>query len=132
MNNMRFKIGFLYGFLVWLIPFVISFLIYPLKIQNNPLFETIMSIVLVITGSIFLLLYIKDNLDIKKLELFELGFLFFIISIILDSFLFLGGPMKMSFYNYMLNIGLTYLIYPILAIFYTNLIKIKNLSFKNE
>lgn len=129
---MRFKIGFLYGFLVWLIPFVISFLIYPLKIQNNPLFETIMSIVLVITGSIFLLLYIKDNLDIKKLELFELGFLFFIISIILDSFLFLGGPMKMSFYNYMLNIGLTYLIYPILAIFYTNLIKIKNLSFKNE
>lgn len=132
MNNMRFKIGFLYGFLVWLIPFVISFLIYPLKIQNNPLFETIMSIVLVITGSIFLLLYIKDNLDIKKLELFELGFLFFIISIILDSFLFLGGPMKMSFYNYMLDIGLTYLIYPILAIFYTNLIKIKNLSFKNE
>ncbi|WP_042702380.1 hypothetical protein [Methanobrevibacter arboriphilus] len=129
---MRFKIGFLYGFLVWLIPFVISFLIYPLKIQNNPLFETIMSIVLVITGSIFLLLYIKDNLDIKKLELFELGFLFFIISIILDSFLFLGGPMKMSFYNYMLDIGLTYLIYPILAIFYTNLIKIKNLSFKNE
>lgn len=129
---MRFKIGFLYSFLVWLIPFVISFLIYPLKIQNNPLFETIMSIVLVITGSIFLLLYIKDNLDIKKLELFELGFLFFIISIILDSFLFLEGPMKMSFYNYMLDIGLTYLIYPILAIFYTNLIKIKNLSFKNE
>lgn len=129
---MRFKIGFLYSFLVWLIPFVISFLIYSLKIQNNPLFETIMSIVLVITGSIFLLLYIKDNLDIKKLELFELGFLFFIISIILDSFLFLEGPMKMSFYNYMLDIGLTYLIYPILAIFYTNLIKIKNLSFKNE
>jgi len=36
----------------------------------------------------------------------------------LDLFMFMEGPMKMSFSDYMLDIGLTYLIYPILGTFY--------------
>lgn len=69
MNNMRFKIGFLYSFLVWLIPFVISFLILFFKIQNNPLFETIVNCFSDYQDQ-YLLLYIKDNLDIKKIRTF--------------------------------------------------------------
>jgi hypothetical protein len=115
---MKWKIGILYGFLLWLLPFLISFLIYPLKIRADPLFETIMPISLVLIGSIFFSLYIKKNPNMGILEGLELGFLFFLISIILDLLMFMWGPMKMSFYNYILDIGLTYLIYPILGIFY--------------
>ena len=115
---MKWKIGIFYGFLVWLIPFFISFLIYPLKLEGNPLFETIMPINLVLVASVFLFMYIKKDFEIKTLELFEVGILFLLISIIFDLCMFLEGPMKMSFYNYMLDIGLTYLIYPILGLFY--------------
>jgi len=37
------------------------------------------------------------------------------MSVIIDLFLFMEGPMKMTFTNYMLDIGLTYLVYPILG-----------------
>jgi hypothetical protein len=35
-----------FGFLVWLVPFEASFIIFPLKTSNRPLFESIMHIVL--------------------------------------------------------------------------------------
>jgi hypothetical protein len=41
------KLMLIYGFLVWLIPFAVSFGIFPLKLARSPLFETIMSIVLI-------------------------------------------------------------------------------------
>lgn len=115
---MKWKFGIIFGLLVWLIPFVVSLLIYPLKTANSPLFETIMPVVLVLVGSLFLFLYMKKDTYLTPLKGLELGLIFFIISIILDLFMFTEGPMKMSFVDYMLDIGLTYLIYPILGIFF--------------
>jgi len=114
---MKWKIGILYGFFVWLIPFLVSIMIYSFKLSNYPVFETIMTITLVLIGSIFLILYTKKSNDIDAIEGLKIGILFFIISIIIDLFLFMEGPMKMSFYNYMLDIGLTYSVYPILGTF---------------
>jgi hypothetical protein len=76
-----------------------------------------MNITLVLIGSIFLILYTKKSKDMNTFEGFEVGILFFIISIIFDLFLFIEGPMKMSFSNYMLDIGFSYLVYPILGVF---------------
>ena len=115
---MKWKFGIIFGVLVWSIPFLVSFLIYPLKTADNPLFETIMPIVLVLVGSLFLFLYMKKDSHLTVLKGLELGLIFFIISIVLDLFMFMEGPMKMSFSDYMLDIGLTYLIYPILGTFY--------------
>jgi len=92
-------------------------MIYSFKLSNSPVFETIMTIALVLIGSIFLILYFKKFNDIDVIEGLKIGILFFIISIIIDLFLFMEGPMKMSFYNYMLDIGLTYSVYPILGAF---------------
>jgi hypothetical protein len=122
---MKWKIGILYGFLVWLIPFLISYAIYPLKTSNNPLFETIMPLVLVLIGSIFLYLYYKKDTEYSYLKGLEIGLIFFAVSIIVDLCLFMEGPMKMSFTNYMIDIGLTYLIYPIISLFYISNIKLK-------
>lgn len=115
---MKWKFGIIFGLLVWLIPFVVSLLIYPLKTANSPLFETIMPVVLVLVGSLFLFFYMEKDTYLTPLKGLELGLIFFIISIILDLFMFTEGPMKMSFVDYMLDIGLTYLIYPILGIFF--------------
>jgi len=112
---MKWKIGILYGFLLWLIPFIVSFIVYPFKLANSPVFETIMAITLVLVGSIFFILYVKKSDNFNLTEGLKLGILFLIISIIIDLFLFMEGPMKMSFSNYMLDIGLTYLVYPILG-----------------
>jgi EamA domain-containing membrane protein RarD len=46
----------------------------------------------------------------------RLGVIAFILSILIDLLLFMWGPMKMSFADYMMDIGLTYLIYPIVTI----------------
>ena len=41
------------GFLVWLLPFIISFFVFPTKAMFAPLFETIMAIVVAATGVVF-------------------------------------------------------------------------------
>ena len=105
----------LFGFLVWLIPFIVSFAVFPLKKSMNPLFETIMAVVVTLVGVIFVYLYFKK----VELNFFKEGILFglvlFVMSIVIDLLLFMWGPMKMTFGNYMMDIGLTYLIYPIVS-----------------
>jgi hypothetical protein len=106
----------IYGFLVWLIPFVISFLIFPLKSSNRVLWESIMPVVISISVVLFSIFYFS-KLQAKFLkEAVLLGIIWLAISIILDIFLFMEGPMKMSFVDYIMDIGLTYLMIPIISI----------------
>ncbi|MDP2937606.1 MAG: hypothetical protein Q8O86_14070 [Dehalococcoidia bacterium] len=49
----------LFGFLVWLIPFVVSFLIFPLKASTPALFESIMPVVISIFAVLFPTLYFR-------------------------------------------------------------------------
>jgi hypothetical protein len=106
-----------YGFVMWLIPFIISLLIYPIKISLNPLFETIMPVVITLTVVLLTISYLKH---IKKNFLREsmvIGVSWFLISIIIDLILFLpASPMHMSLANYMMDIGLTYLIIPFVTV----------------
>ena len=109
MNKYNRLVGF--GFLIWLIPFLVSFVIFPLRNTNRPLFESIMSVVLVLTVMIISVLYFKK---IEKESLKEgliAGVLWFVLSLVIDLMLFLpASPMQMSFSDYMMDIGLTYLI----------------------
>jgi hypothetical protein len=107
----------IFGFLVWLIPFIVSFLIYPLKSAGSPLFESIMPII--ITFMVILLSYFyykKIRTDYIK-EGVLLGVTWFIINVAIDLLLFLPpSPMHMNFSNYMMDIGITYLIIPTITI----------------
>lgn len=109
MNKYVKLVGF--GFLIWLIPFLVSFVIFPLRDANRPLFESIMPIILVLTVMIISVLYFKK---IEKESLKEgliAGVLWFVLSLVIDLMLFLpASPMQMSFSDYMMDIGLTYLI----------------------
>ena len=106
----------LYGFLLWLIPFVVSIPIFPLKEAQSPLFETIMPITLTVCVVFFSILYFRKMDGRYISESIKLGVIWFAISIVFDLLMFMWGPMKMSFINYMIDIGFTYLIYPIVTI----------------
>lgn len=106
----------LYGFLVWLIPFIISFFVFPLKGTHLEFFKATMAVVVAVTGIVFAVLYFKSVQGNTLQEGIFVGVLWFLMSIVIDLCLFLWGPMKMPFSSYMLNIGITYLIYPAITI----------------
>lgn len=107
----------LVGFLVWLVPFLVSVVIFPLKTSNSSLFEAIMPVVIVLTVVTFSYLYLKDIKGNFVKEGIVTGLVWFIISIVVDLLLFLPpSPMQMSFTGYIMDIGLTYLIIPIITV----------------
>jgi len=106
-----------FGFLVWLIPFMVSFVVFPLKAIMRPLFESIMPLVLTIVVIILSYHYLKNiNADYIKEGLLT-GIIWYIINIAIDLVLFMPqSPMHMNFVDYMMDIGLTYLIIPAITI----------------
>ena len=107
----------LYGFLVWLIPFAVSFIIYPIKTPFYSLFESILSVLIAISAVIFSYFYFKSIKQNYINEGIIIGITWLLINIIIDLFLFMPvGPMQMSFNNYMMSIGPKYLIIPAITI----------------
>ncbi len=106
----------LFGFFTWLIAFVVSVLMSPIRTTQRPLFESIMPIVITAYTVLFAILYLRNLKTGYLQEGILIGVAWFIINIVIDLPLFLfGGPMKMSFADYMMDIGLTYLIIPIVT-----------------
>lgn len=101
-----------FGFLTWLIPFVVSVLISPLRESQRPLFESIMPVVVTVCVVFFSSLYLTRVERGFQREGLTLGLAWFTINIVVDLLLFSEGPMKMTFADYMMDIGLTYLIIP--------------------
>ena len=106
----------LFGFLTWLIPLVVSILIFPIRVSQRPLFESIMAVVVTASAVFFSILYFRRIRAGFLKEGAFIGAAWFTINIILDLLLFMEGPMKMSFADYMMDIGLTYLIIPTVSL----------------
>ncbi len=105
-----------YGFLVWLIPFVAAFLIFPIHSTNRPLFESIMPVVGGVSALIFsVCIFEKVKSDFVKLGV-KVGFIWLGISLVLDLLMFGWGPMKMSLAEYVSDIGITYLMIPAITL----------------
>lgn len=111
------KIG-LFGVLTWLIPFVASFFFFSREgkvLIDIFLFKTIMVVLGSVVGAFFLILYFKK---IKKNYLKEgivVGLIWFILNILLDLIVLI--PMSgMNVGDYFAQIGLRYLIIPVMSI----------------
>ncbi len=107
----------LLGFLSWLIPFAVSFLFYKpggeLIVPYSTFKSTIM-VIGIITGSYLLFRYFKfvDNDFIRNGVI--VGLSWFAINIILDV-LILIPIMKISFADYFMSIGLSYIGIPAIS-----------------
>jgi len=105
----------IYGFLIWLVPFVISFFIFPLHQNDRVFFETLMSIILITTIMAVLIKYSQTNaLNTAKEGLF-IGLIWMVLNLILDSFIFIWGPLARPLGDYIKDIGLMYLLIPIIT-----------------
>ena len=107
----------LYGILMWFVPFLVSFLIYPLKQSANPFFESIMPVVITATAVVLTLSYFKHQDKDLLREGAIIGISWFVISIVIDLMMFLPpSPMHMGLSDYMLDVGFTYLIIPLVTL----------------
>jgi len=106
----------LLGLLVWLVPFVVACCIFPLKESRRSLFESIMPVTLaaVVTGCA--LLYIRKVRTPSLREGLLLGLIWMAISVAIDLPLMLSPPMSMPPLEYAADVGLTYLMMPVLTV----------------
>ncbi len=106
------KKALLYGFLTWLVIFIVGFIAYVIHESNRPLFESIMAVSSTTVSIIFALLYFRNVEKDYIKEGWYLGLIFFLVNVFIDLPLFLfGGPMKTTFGSYMADIGLTYFLF---------------------
>ena len=98
---------------MWLAPFVAGVALSGVRANDRIFFETIMPVVLSVTAILFLVIRPKAAASVGAGLV--LGVMWLAISICLDLLMFMWGPMKMSFIDYMKDIGLVYLMYPVIA-----------------
>jgi hypothetical protein len=129
----------LLGLVVWLVPFVVAFCIFPLKTSWRSLFESIMPVTLAAVVVGCALFYFRrqpagsmpasgvpagnmpaqpaDNIPAPSLrEGLLVGLLWWAMSLAIDLPLMLSPPISMRLEEYAADIGLTYLMIPILTL----------------
>ena len=103
------------GLLVWLVPFVVSFALAPVRASWRPLFESIMPVVVSAVVVACGLRYLRKAFRVSIGEGLALGILWLAISVLIDLPLMLSPPIRMPAVEYAADIGLTYLMMPIIT-----------------
>ncbi len=106
----------LFGLLVWLVPFVVAFAIFPLRESHRALFESIMPVVVTAITVLLAVLYFRRVRANSVRVGLGLGVLWYAISVGIDLPLMLSPPIEMSVGEYFADVGLTYLIIPLATI----------------
>ena len=105
------KTGVIYGFLTWIVTITLILMSH----NSNPyifniILDSIITVLSLILGSNYLKSFKEDFLK----EALVFGILIFIINVVLDQFYYNAVGLPMNFIEYMLNVGLIYLVYPII------------------
>ncbi len=104
------KRAFIYGFLLWILPFLASVLIFPLKKTDPAFFQSSLGVISMTLAVLFTVHYFRKTKGSLKEGIF-LGLIFAVISWFFDFFFFIWGPIKMPLVAYVKEIGIGYLIY---------------------
>jgi len=101
----------LFGFLIWLIPFIVGFAFYDqtgnLTVDQN-FFKSVMSAILAIVTAFFCIKHLKTITSGYKSEAIKIGLIWFVTNLILDLIVLV--PMsKMKIGDYFLQIGIAYI-----------------------
>lgn len=106
----------LFGFLIWVAAFAVAFAIFPIRESSRPLFESIMPVVLSAATVFFAHRYFRQVHRGFLREGLLLGLVWLGINVVIDLPLMLGpGPMQMTPAEYAGDIGLTYVLIPIIT-----------------
>lgn len=110
------------GFLSWLLPFAVSFIAFPLKKSNPPLFISLMGLTVLAMGGALLTRCFRDR-PVSVREAVLVGALWFFMNLVFDYPMFAYGPMQMTAPAYYSEIGLAYITFPALAFWAARLVK---------
>jgi hypothetical protein len=110
------KLALICGLVLWFIPFATAVALFDVRSNQRPLFESIMPVVLAICAAMLAGLYLGKVEAHFVREGILLGVIWPAVSIAIDLLMFLWGPMKMSLADYMMDIGITYLMFPAITI----------------
>src|SRR6185436_18254756 len=105
-----------YGLLVWLIPFLVAFCAFPLKQSWRSLFESIMPLTLTLAVVICGVRYFHLASNQSVNEAARLGLLWFALCVGIDLPLMLNPPINYTLIEYAADIGLTYLMIPVITV----------------
>jgi hypothetical protein len=108
-----------YGLLIWLIPFIVSFLFVDAQGKftiSETFFKSIMIVTGALVGVILAVRYFKDVKEDYVREGAIIGLVWLMISLIIDLAFVQTGFFAMSFLQYFTDIGLRYLSMPIYTI----------------
>jgi hypothetical protein len=109
------KRAFTYGFLLWILPFLFSVAIFPLKKTDPTFFQSLMTVISVLFVVILSIHYFRKTQGNLKEGIF-LGAIFLVVSLFFDFFFFVWGPIKMPLIAYIKEIGIGYLVYIFIAV----------------
>jgi hypothetical protein len=109
------KLALCYAFLLWLLPFVASIGIFPLKKTDPALFQSLLGVLSIIVLVLFSVYYFRKTQGNLREGIF-LGAVFLLVSWLFDFFFFIWGPIKMPLMSYVKEIGIGYLVYPVITI----------------
>jgi hypothetical protein len=107
----------LFGLLIWLIPFAVAFVIFPLRESSRPLFESIMPVSVAGATVLFGVLYFRHVAGDYVRQGILIGVIWLVMFLLIDMpLMLLGGPMQMTLWEYISDIGITYLMIPAITI----------------
>lgn len=106
----------LFGFFIWLIAFGLAFALFPVRTRARPLFESIMPVVLAAEAVAFGSWYFRGVHTAFVREGILLGSVWMGVNVLMDLPLMLSpSPMQMTLGEYISDIGLTYLLLPLVT-----------------
>ncbi|MCK6600542.1 MAG: hypothetical protein L6Q77_01840 [Bacteroidetes bacterium] len=114
---------FLFGFYLWIIPFVAAIPLFQLLSDHRIVFKGIMGVVMTLTTAVLWTRFLKKIPAVSVKEAVQVSLLWMTMSIVPDLFAFiLGFNMEVSVY--FSEIAVSYLVIPILLI--TSALQVKN------
>jgi hypothetical protein len=114
MLNWKRALGF--GLLAWLLPFVVAVLAFSLRDRARPVFESVMAVGVAATATGLGLAYGIGRTALTARAGVLLGVVWLAMSILVDApLMLLTGPMQMSLGAYLGDIGLTYVVFPVVT-----------------
>ena len=105
-----------YGILIWVAVFIVAMAVFSYRESNRPLFESIMPVAVTAATVFFAQLYFtRVEKDFLK-EGVMLGLVWLAINLLIDLPMMFGGPLEMTLAEYFADVGLTYLIIPVITL----------------
>lgn len=104
------------GLLMWFIPFAVSFAVFPLHQNQRPLFESVMAVTVAATAVGLGVRWLRTVPRPSVTLGLQAGLLWLVVCLAIDApLMLLGGPMQMSPGAYLADIGVTYLMIPVVT-----------------